>query len=86
MTMSEVIAIPLGAIRPTHSPFRAGLDTPGGFSRTTAAAPAAPRDDYARGFADGVAEAEGRAKTGEDRHDPHRRMPAGRLRRAQGNR
>ncbi len=61
MTMSEVVAIPLGAIRPTNSPFRAGLDTPGGFNRPTAPAPAAPRDDYARGFADGVAEAEGRA-------------------------
>jgi flagellar biosynthesis/type III secretory pathway protein FliH len=59
--MSEVVAIPLGAIRPVNSPFRAGLDTQGGFTQTTAASTLAPRDDYARGYIDGAAEAEARA-------------------------
>ena len=57
--MSEVIAIPLGAIRPVSSPFRAGFDSDSGFA-TRATPSMALQDDYARGFADGQAEAAAR--------------------------
>jgi flagellar biosynthesis/type III secretory pathway protein FliH len=57
--MSEVIAIPLGAIRPVSSPFRAGFDSDSGFAKR-ATLSTALQDDYARGFADGQAEAEAR--------------------------
>lgn len=62
MTMSEAVAIPLGAIRPVNSPFRAGINGDSGFA-TKMAAPAstAALDDYARGYADGLAEADGRS-------------------------
>lgn len=56
--MSDVVAVPLGAVRPVSHPFRAGLDTGAGFARAAASSVSVPRDDYARGFADGAAEAE----------------------------
>lgn len=62
--MSEVVTVPLGAVRPVSSPFRAGLETQGGFTRTAAAPSPAAHDDYARGFAEGEAEAE--ARTAQD--------------------
>ena len=58
--MSEVIAIPLGAIRPVSSPFRAGFNSDTGFATRVPAPSTALQDDYARGFADGQAEAEAR--------------------------
>jgi len=58
MTMSEIVAIPLGAIRPVNSPFRSGINGDSGFAtRTATAASTPPQDDYARGYADGLAEA-----------------------------
>ncbi len=61
MTMSEVVVLPLGAIRPVNSPFRPGIDGDSGLTTRTATRPSAPQDDYARGFADGLAEADGRS-------------------------
>lgn len=58
--MSEAVAVPFSALRPASSPFRAGLGSTGGFARAGAPAASGPKDDYARGYADGIADAEAR--------------------------
>lgn len=62
--MSEVVAVPFSALRPISSPFRAGLGSTRGFSATHAPVAQGPQDDYARGYADGVADIE--ARMGDD--------------------
>ncbi|MFM5913965.1 MAG: FliH/SctL family protein [Chakrabartia godavariana] len=63
MTMSEALAVPLGALRPLVSPFRQGLGTTTA-GRGPGPAQPQPQDDYARGYADGLAAAA--ARTDED--------------------
>lgn len=77
--MSDPQTVSLGAIRPVSSPFRAGLGTQGGFTRTAAAATPAPHDDYARGFADGAAEVEAKL-TDNNRAAEHIRQAIAQLR------
>ena len=62
--MSEVVTVPFSALRPISSPFRAGLGSTGDFTRMAPTAPKGPQDDYARGYADGVADIE--ARMGDD--------------------
>lgn len=62
--MSEVVALPFSALRPVSSPFRAGLGSTSGFSAANVPVAQGPKDDYARGYADGIADAE--ARVGDD--------------------
>ncbi len=58
--MSEAVALPFSALRPVSSPFRPGFGSSGGFARAGGPASTGPKDDYARGYADGIADAEAR--------------------------
>lgn len=58
--MSEAVAVPFSALRPVSSPFRAGLGSTGTFNRMASPSGQGPQDDYARGYADGLADAEAR--------------------------
>lgn len=61
--MSDVIAVPLGTVRPVSSPFRAGFASDGTGARMVGRA--SPRaDDYSRGYADALAETD--AAAGQD--------------------
>lgn len=58
--MSEVMTVPFSALRPVSSPFRAGIGGSGDVSRAHKSASSEPQDAYARGYADGLADAEAR--------------------------
>lgn len=62
--MSDIVAIPFSALRPVSSPFRAGLGSASDFAPMAPATAKGLQDDYARGYADGLADAA--ARLGDD--------------------